>query len=449
MGVRVGAATWLLCGGCVLLSAPQEPSPVSFSRDVAPVLARNCLSCHGSAQPQAQFDLTTRASSLKGGQKGPAVVPGDAAASSLYLRLTGQQQPAMPLGGKLTNAEIAIIKNWIDSGAVWDGGALTAPTEPLKPAGREKVFTGRERNWWAFRKPVRHPVPQVNDRRWKGNPIDAFVKKALDEKGLQAAPQAGRRTLIRRAYLDLVGLTPPPEAVQAFVNDPSPDAWQKQIDGLLASAHYGERWGRHWLDVARYADSWGHIHDDDNPNAWRYRDYVIQSFNNDKPYDRFVREQLAGDELDEAGFDGVIATGFYRIAPRVLFREKQNPHYRYDYLDDMIGTTSRAFLGLTVNCARCHDHKFDPISQMDYYRMMGIFFPFIDYDHPLAPAGEAAAAEQLKTALDARIRPLREKIRQIEEPYRMAAFEERLKTFPEDIQAAVRTPEEQRTPGQK
>ena len=168
---------------------------------------------------------------------------------------------------------------------------------------------------------------------------------------------------------------------------PSPDAWEKQVDRLLASPHYGERWGRHWLDVARYADSSGHIHDDDSPNAWKYRDYVIQSFNNDKPYDRFVIEQLAGDEVDEVTDETLIATGFHRVGPRVLFREKQNPQYRYEYLNDMVGTTSRAFLGLTVACARCHDHKFDPISQMDYYRMMAIFYPFIDYDYPLAPAG--------------------------------------------------------------
>ncbi len=320
---------------------------------------------------------------------------------------------------------------------------------PAPATIREKLFSERERNWWAFQKPVRRAIPQLSDPRWRAHPIDAFLKKALDEKGLTPAPPADRRTLIRRAWLDLIGLVPPPDVVEAFVNDPAPDAWEKQIDRLLASPHYGERWGRHWLDVARYADSWGHIHDDDNPNAWRYRDYVIQSFNQDKPYDRFVREQLAGDELDQgAGYDAVIATGFHRIGPRVLFREKQNPHYRYDYIDDMIATTSRAFLGLTVACARCHDHKFDPVSQMDYYRMAAVFFPFIDYDHPLAPAEEAVAAEKLRTTLEGKIRPLREQIRKIEEPYRRAAFEERLKTFPEDIQLAVRTPEQQRTPGQ-
>ena len=244
-------------------------------------------------------------------------------------------------------------------------------------------------------------------------------------------------------------MLPSPEEVEAFVKDPAPNAFESLIDRLLASPHYGERWGRHWLDVARYADSWGHIHDDDNPNAWRYRDYVIQSLNADKPYTQFILEQLAGDELDEVTYDSLIATGFNRIAPRVLFREKQNPHYRYDYLDDMIGTTSRAFLGLTVSCARCHDHKFDPIPQVDYYRMMAVFFPFVDYNHPLAPSDVVAEHERIRSEVAAQTKPLRERLKQIEEPYRKALFEKKLATFPEDVQAAVRTPEDQRTPGQK
>jgi len=447
---RGGYGALVLLGGTLLWSTPNDPA-ISFSRNVAPILARNCLSCHGPTQKMSQYDLSTRAAALKGGQKGPAIIPGNATKSALYRRLTGRQQPVMPLGGKLSDTEIAILKKWIDAGAPWEGEAIgLPPPEAPKAASQEKVFSEKDRNWWAFRKPARPTVPHVSDRPWNAHPIDAFLKRALDEKGLEVAPPANRPTLIRRAYLDLTGLAPPPAVVEAFVNDPAPGAWEKQIDRLLASPHYGERWARHWLDVARYADSWGHIHDDDNPNAWRYRDYVIQAFNQDKPYDQFIREQLAGDELDEVSYDTLIATSFHRIGPRVLFREKQNPHYRYDYLDDMIGTTSRAFLGLTVACARCHDHKFDPISQMDYYRMMGIFFPVIDYDHPLLPAEEAAAYEARKTEIEAKLRPLREQIRQIEEPYRNAAFiEERLKSFPEDVQIAVRTPEGQRTSGQK
>ena len=424
--------------------------PVSFSRDVAPILAQNCTTCHGSTQQMSSLDLSTRAGALKGGQKnGPSIVPGNSSKSPLYLRLTGQQQPAMPLGGKLRPEAIATIQKWLDSGASWDAAVSPAPPAASNAPGSERHYTAEQRNWWAFRKPVRTNLPKVAQARWSANPIDAFVKKALEDKGLEPAPKADRRTLIRRAYLDLLGLLPPVEEVDTFVNDPSPDAWPQLIDRLLASPHYGERWGRHWLDVARYADSWGHIHDDDNPNAWRYRDYVIQSFNKDKPYDRFIIEQLAGDEVADVTYDTLIATSFHRIGPRVLFREKQNPHYRYEYLNDMIATTSRAFLGLTVNCARCHDHKFDPISQLDYYRMMAVFFPFVDYDFPLAPPDEIARYNAKKGEIDARIKTLTAQIRRIEEPYIEAAFQKRLATYPQDVQIAVRKPEDQRTPGEK
>jgi hypothetical protein len=247
----------------------------------------------------------------------------------------------------------------------------------------------------------------------------------------------------------VIGLLPEPAEVESFVNDTSPDAYAKVVDRLLASPHYGERWARHWLDVARYADSWGHIHDDDNPNAWRYRDYVIQAFNQDKPYDQFILEQVAGDELDHVTYDSLIATSFHRIGPRVHFREKQNPQYRYDYLDDMLSTTAKGFLALTVNCARCHDHKFDPITRQDYYRMLASFFPTVDYDWPLAAPGEIAKYKAVKAEVDAQTKPLKSEVRKIEAPYRKAIFEAKLSTFPEDIQTAVHTPEEQRTPGQK
>ena len=433
----------------VALAAPlAAQTPVSFDRDIRPLLSQKCISCHGNEQQLGLLDVTTREGLLKGGQKGAALVPGKAAESRLLRRITGQEQPAMPLGGKLSDKEIATIRDWISAGAPWEGDAITVARGPSKESF-EKQFTDADRAWWAFQKPVRHDVPKVSDARWRAHPVDAFIKSMLDRKGLAPAPAADRRTLIRRAYLDLIGLLPDPAEVDSFVDDASPQAWERLIDRLLASERYGERWARHWLDVARYADSWGHIHDDDNPNAWRYRDYVIKSFNEDKPYPQLIKEQLAGDELDEVTYDSLIATGFHRIAPRVLFREKQNPHYRYDYLDDMIGTTTRGFLGLTVNCARCHDHKFDPISRMDYYRMMAAFFPYIDYDHPLAPKDVVADYNRRKEEIEAQVRPLRKEIREIEAPYRKIEFEKRLAKFPPDVQAAVRTPEHERTPGQK
>ena len=441
------AARVLSIGGAVLLvlaseggiAWAQNSGPATFTTEVAPLLTQKCLSCHGPSRQMAALNLSSDETTMKGGQNGPAIVPGNAEASSLYRRVAGLEQPSMPLGTKLSESEAKTIKRWIDNGAKWEGGDLTpARTARTNP-----------RSWWSFQKPVRHPVPQNSDARWNSNPIDAFIKTTLDARGLVPAPPADKRTLIRRVYLDLTGLLPEPAEVDAFVNDPSPGAYAKIVDRLLASPHYGERWARHWLDVVRYADSWGHIHDDDNPNAWRYRDYVIKAFNEDKPYNKFVIEQLAGDELDEVSNDSLIATSFNRVGPRVRFREKQNPHYRYDYLDDLVGTTARGFLGLTVNCARCHDHKFDPISQMDYYRMMAAFFPYVDYDHPLVSASEYSEYKKRKAAVESQTKPLKAEIKKLEAPYRKAVFEQKLKTFPEDVQIAVKIPEDQRTPGQK
>ena len=408
------------------------------------------------------LDLSTRESLLRGGEKGPVIVPGDSEGSRLYRRIAGLEKPAMPMAPlpPLTSQQVAVLKSWIDQGANWGPDAAaplsTKASETSKPpAGsygnnyKEKLITAEDRKWWAFQKPVRHPIPQMADARWKANPIDAFIRKSLDEKGLTPAPQADRNTLVRRASLDLLGLLPSPQEVDAFVHDPSPRAYENLIERLLASPHYGERWGRFWLDVARYADSSGYEHDRDIANAWRYRDYVIRAFNQDKPYDRFILEQVAGDEIPQRDYDSLIATTYYRIGPRVRFREKDNPYYRYEYLDDIIRTTFQGFMGLSVNCARCHDHKFDPITRMDYYRSMAMLFGYVDYDHPLAPTEQIAEYEKSTKELEEQIRPLARKVSLIEAPYRRAAFEKRLAKFPEEIQIAVKTPDQERTAGQK
>jgi hypothetical protein len=417
------------------------------------ILKQKCLQCHGEAVQMSGLDLRTREAMLKGGESGPAIAPGDAEASRLYRRIAGLDKPAMPMAPvpPLTAQEVAAIKSWIERGAKWSETENADSASSAAPAGNysERAITADDRDWWAFRKPVRPAVPKVSDARWSSNPIDAFIKNSLDRRSLSPAPQADRNTLIRRAYLDLTGLLPRPAEVDEFVNDRSPRAYEKLIDRLLDSPHYGERWGRFWLDVARYADSSGYEHDYSIANAWRYRDYVIRAFNQDKPYDRFLIEQMAGDELDDRDFDSLIATTFYRIGPRVRYREKDNPYYRYEYLDDTIRTTFQGFMGLSVNCARCHDHKFDPISRMDYYRTMAMFFGYVDYDHPLAAPDKVAEYERAKKEVEAQVRPLMRKVIEIEAPYRRAAFEKRLQKFPEDIQAAVRTPEHKRTPGQK
>ena len=383
------------------------------------------------------LDLRTRASILQGGNSGAAINPGHADDSLLIKRVTGTVKPQMPMAPvpKLTPEEIAVLKNWIDQGALGtsDNGVVTsaAPAAPGIPADlayppanfpgyKERVIQDRDREWWAFKKPVRNPAPAVSDARWTKNPIDAFVKKELDAKGLEPAPQADKRTLIRRVYLDLIGLLPPTEVVDAFVKDDSPDAYSKLVDKLLASPNYGERWGRFWLDVVRYADSSGFEYDRDIPNAWRYRDYVIKAFNEDKPFNQFIVEQIAGDELDNPTNDSLTATTFYRIGPRVRFREKQNPSNRYDYMDDMIRTTFQGFMGLSVNCARCHDHKFDPITRMDYYRSMAMMWGYVDYDQPLAPKAQVEQYEKVKSEVAQETAPLRAEIARIEKPYKDA-----------------------------
>jgi len=326
-------------------------------------------------------------------------------------------------------------------------GVALAGTHVLVATQENSQIPPAARNYWAFKLPVRSAVPETATRF--DNPIDRFLEKTRRDKGLEPAPRASRLTLIRRAYLDLIGMPPSPAETAAFLADDAPDAWPRLIDTLLASAHYGERWGRHWLDVARYADSSGFEQDYDRPNAWRYRDYVIRAFNQDKPYDQFLKEQLAGDELENRSDETFIATGFLRAGPRVAFREKDNPERRYEYLDDLIATTGRGLLGLTVQCARCHNHKFDPIPQRDYYSLVTTFYGYVETTHPLVPPAEAAAYEKKMREIDARQAGLKAQVKQIEAPYEQRVRQEAYKKFPDEIQKAIAKPERERTPGEQ
>jgi hypothetical protein len=449
-------ALGFLLGTAAQTTRPQAQKTQLTEKDVLPVLEAKCFQCHGEALKMGNLDLRTRESILKGGDKGPAITPGHADQSLLIHRVTGKVAPKMPMPPMpaLTDSELAVVKGWIDQGANWSlpEGNATPPQQTAAAYGndyRERRITAEDRGWWAFQKPVRRPPPEVSDARWTKNPIDAFVKAAMNAKGLKPAPQADRATLIRRAYLDLIGLLPTPAQVQEFANDPSPRAYEELIDRLLASEHYGERWGRHWLDVVRYADSSGFEHDRDLPTAWRFRDYVIKSLNEDKPYNQFLIEQLAGDEVDQPSNDTLTATAFYRIGPRVRFREKDNPFYRYDYLDDIVRTTFQGFMGISVHCARCHDHKFDPITRKDYYRTLAMFFGFVNYDHPLLPPEQVREWERKTREIVAAIEPLKKEVARIEAPYRRLQFETNLKKLPPDVQEAIRTPVEQRTAGQR
>ena len=425
--------------------ARAQTATVSFAKDVQPILEASCWKCHGAAIQLSKLDLRTRQAALSGGVHGPAMTPGNAQTSKLYRMVSGLEKPAMPMdGSKLPPEQIETLKRWIEQGAVWDGATPSAVAgKSISNDLEGGTISDEARNFWAFQKPIRRAVPSTSK-----HPDDAFIRLTLHSKGLKAAPRADAATLVRRAYLDLVGLPPAPAEVAAFVNDKSPDAWEKLIDRLLASPHYGERWGRHWLDVARYADSNGYEHDYDRPNAWRYRDYVIQSFNNDKRWNVFLREQLAGDELENVTHETLTATGFLRNYAKVGYREKDNPEFRYEYLDDMIATIGRGILGVTVQCARCHNHKFDPILQKDYYRLQSSLFGYVEVDHPLTTKEEAAAYEKQLAEVTARANEIRNSIRTLEQPYRTVLLAEKYKRFPANVQAAIAVPEAERTPGQ-
>jgi hypothetical protein len=302
---------------------------------------------------------------------------------------------------------------------------------------------------WAWQPPVRPHMPPVRGRTWVNNPIDVFVLAKLEAADLAPAPPAGRERLIRRASLDLIGLPPAPAEIDAFVADRSGDAWRRVVDRLLASPHYGERWGRHWLDLARFAESNGFEFDEVRPDAWRYRDYVIDSFNADKPYDRFVAEQLAGDELWPGDPQALVATGFNLLGPDMTDASDQAAR-RQHTLNDMTDTAGLVFLGMTLACARCHDHKFEPIPQSDYYRLQAFFAPAeFRLDLPVAAKDVAVRQEAAAREYAALVQPIEQAIRAVEEPYRQEIHERKLARLADDARAAHETPPEKRTAVQR
>jgi hypothetical protein len=316
-------------------------------------------------------------------------------------------------------------------------------------AAEDELIPAAQKNHWAWKQLVRPPLPAVRNPAWVRNPVDAFVLAKLEAAGLTPAPPASRERLLRRVTLDLIGLPPTPEEIDGFVHDPSPGAWEKVIDRLLASPHYGERWGRHWLDLARYADSNGYEHDEIRPDAWRYRDYVIASFNADKPFARFLEEQLAGDELYPDDPQALVATGFNLLGPDMTDSADQAQR-RQNTLNDMTDTAALAFLGLTVACARCHDHKFEPIPQTDYYRLQAFFTPAtFRRDLPVVTRERRAAYEAALAEYTALVQPIRERLAKLEEPYRQRLVAAKLAKLADDVQVAHQTPPAERTPAQK
>lgn len=381
--IRRRLALCAIALSCTLCAA--TPSDF-FETKVRPVLAKNCAACHiGASMGGLQMD--TREHVLKGGKSGAAVVAGDPEKSLLIqaVRQTNSKLK-MPPGGKLTDSEVADLTNWVKSGAAWgeSAAAIKAPSYTI---------TAEQRAFWSFQ-PIREPAaPALKNAAWAKSPIDRFVMAKLEAEQLRPVKPAGKRTLIRRASYDLTGLPPSPEEIEAFLNDRSPGAFAKVVDRLLESPRYGERWGRYWLDVARYSDDkLDSERENPYPNSFRYRDWVIQALNEDMPYDMFVKAQIAGDIMpvpagsrwDRAKLEPGL--GFYSLSP--------------EFQDDRVDATARGFLAMTVACAQCHDHKFDPIPTKDYYSLMGIFASTELSEYPLAPAAEVEAYKAKKKEID-------------------------------------------------
>jgi hypothetical protein len=398
-------------------------NPPVFSEDaiefyrsrIKPILEDNCAGCHidDPGYFEGGLGITGRASLLRGGHSGPAIDL-NSPDKSLLLLAVQHEVLKMPPDEQLPKEQIEDIKRWIEMGIPWD------PADDVDhgPAEKHSMVDEKAKSWWSFQPVARPGIPTVIQVAWCQNEVDRFVLSKLEEAELTPAKPADRRTLIRRATYDLLGLPPTPQEIADFENDPSPDAYPKLIDRLLASPHYGEKWGRHWLDLVRYAESNSFERDGTKPFVWRYRDYVLRAFNDDKPYDQFLREQLAGDELDEVTIDSMIATGYYRLGQ--WDDEPADPlQAQFDELDDIVSTTSQSMLGLTINCARCHDHKIDPISQHDYYSMLAFFGNVRRYGVRSPESVTEASVTEMRAPMDrqlpaAELEQLNEKITNVQ-----------------------------------
>jgi hypothetical protein len=371
---------------------PDAEGLALFESSVRPLLVEHCYKCHSRQAKNLRGGLLldSREGWAKGGDSGPAIIPGDPDRSLLMRAVRYADEPRMPPKGKLPDRQIEALARWIRRGAP-DPRVASAPAAPTA------VDIERGRRHWAFQPLWVGAPPAVSEGdRWCRTPIDRFILAKLSEKGLAPNPEADRRTLIRRVYFDVIGLPPAPDEVEAFIRDPDPSAYAKLVDHLLASPAHGERWARHWLDVARFAESHGYEQDYDRPHAYHYRDFVIQALNDDMPYDQFVRWQVAGDELAPGEPAALMATGFLGAGPfPTQLTEAEFESARYDELDDMAGTTGVAFLGLSIGCARCHDHKFDPIPTHDYYRLAAAFTTTIRSEIEVA-LGPGAACETMQ-----------------------------------------------------
>jgi hypothetical protein len=464
---------------CVLATVMQSPSEtfaadvakveLTFEKDILPIIKAKCIRCHAGVEPKAGLNLTSPASLLTGGKSGAALRIRAAEFSLLYEMVSSEKMP--PVGQKLTADEKGLIRKWINDGA---SGVSNA-------AAIDRSGDVTDADLWSFRPPVRPAVPNVRNRDRVRNPIDAFVLRQLEKNNLPSAPPANRLTLLRRASFGLIGLPPLPEEVKQFIADDGPGSYERMINRMLASPQYGERWARHWLDVAGFTESAGILNEDRAlPLAWRYRDYVIRAFNSDKPYDRFLQEQIAGDELTdywnafenedelpEEVVEGIIATGFLRTAAdpsRPDFSSIKNAAAQYFYptLFDTLQIVCSSTMGLTVQCARCHSHKFDPVPQVDYYRMQAVFttayrtnkwIPQMNRRLPIASKRQKEAAAKKNAEVDATVKALKAEQAELKKTFTVRVFDDQLQMLPEevreDVKSALNAKPEARTEVQK
>lgn len=452
----------------VKLPADVRAQFARFETDIRPILVRHCVSCHGEDDPEADLDLRTIESLVRGSRSGPVIVEGFSDKSVLIRKVTDQLMPPPDAGKALTSGEIHALTRWIDKGRFVDFVDVEVRRRPVVDSPESSTVSDEDRQFWAFQKPVAAALPEVKATHRVRTPIDRFVLATLESNGLTFSTDAEKLTLLRRAYFDLIGLPPTPEQAREFLADKRSGAYEHLIDQLLASPHYGERWGRHWLDSVGYVDTSDKDHNPTTPSLsdgyWRYRDYVVAATNNDTPWDRFLTEQIAGDELvDWRNADAytpeirrlLIATGFLRNVLDATNEDISNlPFDRYESLFKLMERVSSSTLGITLACARCHSHKFDPIPHTDYYRFLSVFTPAYNPTAWLPPKRrhlfnvsrqEQAEIERRKSELDT----LKQTLKTIREEYRSRLFDEKLAAVPESkraaVKAAIETSEEKRS----
>jgi mono/diheme cytochrome c family protein len=448
----------------------------SFDKDLMPLFAARCVQCHGDGKPMGGLDLRSLSALLKGSVNGAVVVEGFSDRSILVRKLASRSMPPPGAGQPLTEQQIEAIRKWIDKGHLVDHTESHEPEEREFTKAEAPDISAKDREFWSFRKPVAAPVPRVKALKRVRTPIDAFVLSKLESKKLTLSADASPRTLLRRAYVDLLGIPPTPEEVAAFLNDTKPGAYERLLDRLLASPQYGERWGRHWLDAAGYVDTQAKDFEANRPDIaegmWRYRDYVIKSTNEDKPWNRFLTEQVAGDEIVDwrnatkytpETVELLTATGYLRNVLDITDDDITNlPVERYEALFKLMEKVSSSTMGLTMACARCHTHKFDPIPQRDYYRMLALFtnalnptswIPPKNRTQPTVSKPEQEEIERHNKEVDHALAGLKQQLAKIRGPYEQQLLEDKLKALPEaireDVRVALATAEDKRDEVQK